>query len=234
MKKQWHKVNEKFTKLSPREMWLIILTGFVLCIMLPFMLLIDSSQKKSEQVKRKNLTLMNHINDLNIKINTLSSAVGKNVNIKLKADIKQYEKRLTNVDKDLALLSDNLINPNAMRSALLSVLTLDKHVSLTSFEVLPVIDIFSDHQTVDTPLTNNNSELNTDNNIDSFLGLYQHTIRVTLNGEYFQLRDYLKRLENSPWLFYWQQFNYRLVEHPLSELRIEIYTLSTEKEFVGV
>ena len=233
MKKQWHKVNDKFNNVSPREMWLIILTGFVLCIMLPFMLLIDITEKKIDNAKQANSTLVNNINDLKININTLSAAVGKNANIKLKADIKQYEKRLTNVDKDLALLSDNLINPNAMRSALLSVLTLQKGVSLTSLEVLPVIDVFSEDQTTETQLTNNNVS-NTSNNTDSFLGLYQHTIRVTLNGEYFQLRDYLKRLEDTSWLFYWQQFNYRLIEYPLSELRLEIYTLSTEKEFVGV
>ena len=116
-----------------------------------------------------------------------------------------------------------------MRSALLSVLTLQKGVSLTSFEVLPVVDIFSNNQ-----FTENIEKEANNNNSDNFLGLYQHTIRMTLNGEYFQLRDYLKHLENSTWLFYWQQFNYRLIEYPVSELRIEIYTLSTEEEFVGV
>ncbi len=232
MKQQWHNINDKFDQLTPREVWLIILTGVVVCIVLPFMLFITNYDEQIKKNQRNNKVLVNNINDLNIQVNTLSSAVGENANIKLKADIQQYEKRIANINDDLLELSEYLINPKEMRSALLSVLTLQKGVSLTSFEVLPIVNVFSVDETSDKSNVEDNAV--PEANIEKPLGLYQHTIRMTLHGEYFKLRDYLLKLEGTSWLFYWQQFNYRLIEHPESELRIEIYTLSSEKEFVGV
>jgi len=36
------------------------------------------------------------------------------------------------------------------------------------------------------------------------------------------------------WKFFWQEFNYQLKEYPVSELEIEMYSLSTKREFIGV
>ena len=64
--------------------------------------------------------------------------------------------------------------------------------------------------------------------------LYRHAIKIKLSGSYFQLRDYLIQLESLSWKFFWQEFNYQLKEYPVSELEIEMYSLSTKREFIGV
>jgi MSHA biogenesis protein MshJ len=55
-----------------------------------------------------------------------------------------------------------------------------------------------------------------------------------LEGQYFDLRDYLSQIENLSWTFFWQRFDYQLGEYPVGQLSIEIYSLSTTSDFVGV
>ena len=66
------------------------------------------------------------------------------------------------------------------------------------------------------------------------LRLYRHGIKIKLQGQYFQLKDYLMQLENLSWKFFWQEFDYQLKAYPVSQLEIEIYSLSTAQEFIGV
>lgn len=232
MKAQWYKLNEKFSQVTPREMWLIILSGIVVCVMVPFMLFVDKNLIEIDKAQKSINKLSRETKDLNLIVKELSAAVDANANIKLKSEIIQYEQRLVKLDEDLFSLTSELINPIAMRSALLSLLKLQKGVSLSSFEVLPAINMIKSESAV-TDKEDDNLE-NNDDKVFKLKALYQHPISITLNGEYFKLRDYLKQLEDLPWTFYWQQFNYKLIEYPISELRFEIYTISTEKEFVGV
>jgi len=66
------------------------------------------------------------------------------------------------------------------------------------------------------------------------IGLYRHRITLKLSGSFFQLRDYLNQLEQLPWKFFWEKFDYKLIKYPKGELQIEIYSLSLKKEFIGV
>jgi len=127
-------------------------------------------------------------------------------------------------------LTTDLISPVQMRYALLDLLKLEKGLSLLSFELLgaqPLLDL-TNNATADGKA---HSLLETNN---STLNLYRHGIKIKLSGRYFDLRDYLSQLEKLPWKFFWQDFNFKLTEYPNSELEIEMYSLGTKQEFVGV
>ncbi len=46
-------------------------------------------------------------------------------------------------------------------------------------------------------------------------------------------KDYLTHLEQLPWKFYWQSFNYEVQEYPTALVRLNIYTLSTSNWWMG-
>lgn len=64
------------------------------------------------------------------------------------------------------------------------------------------------------------------------VNLFRHGIQLQLEGGYFDVYQYLKALEALPRHFYWKGFDYRVVEHPKAAVAMEIYTLSTSKEFI--
>lgn len=64
--------------------------------------------------------------------------------------------------------------------------------------------------------------------------VFRHTMNLTLQGDYFSTLNYLKALENLPWRIHWDSIDYRVTDYPRAETRIQVYTLSFEKDWLGV
>lgn len=223
---QWQEYSEKFNNISVREQYLIIASGLIAIIFIFNALLLEDAFKEKANLQ-KNITKVIKENKASIKnIEALQVSLKTDPDVKLNKDIAVYTKKLKALDHDLSKLTSELITPIQMRQALIKLLKLQKGVSILSFQVLPV-----------TALLSNKAKENKDKSAsatESGLHLYQHGIKIILQGEYFQLRDYLNQLEKLDWKFFWQDFRYQSKEYPLSELEIIIYSLSTSEEFIGV
>jgi MSHA biogenesis protein MshJ len=233
MKQQWQQLSDKFLKLSSREMLLIFISGLVLFFMVPFTLMVEGNLINTKENTRKIAKLTQSNKDLTQNINELTKALTLDPNQVIKEQIANLEQRLTKVDEQLLTLTEELINPIEMRQALIQLLKLQQGVSLLSFKVLPAEPLlFTAQKEPNSDINGVNSATAETEQFAS--GLYRHGIQIKLSGKYFQLRDYLQQLEDLPWKFFWHDFNYQLIEYPKSELNIEIYSLSTNQEFVGV
>lgn len=234
MKAKWQLWSANFLQLKPREQGLIFLCILVVVVFLPFNFFIDGNLIQAAKEEKKITKLKRSNADMKISINEFSLALQEDKNKALKEQITQYEKRLYAIDEKLLTLTEELINPIQMRNALIQLLNLQPGVTLISFEVKPaepmVFENKKDNETVDKPVAETGMVTEHITNA----GLYRHAIELKLTGKYFQLRDYLKQVEDLPWQFFWHNFEYQLKEYPKSELTIEIYSLSTNKEFIGV
>jgi MSHA biogenesis protein MshJ len=236
MKQQWQESSENFLKLTIREQYLILLTGLVAIFFILFYLFIDDKMASNTNASKKIVQLSSSNQSLKISVLELQAALQGDPNEDTRNKIVQYEKKLANIDTKLLTLASDLMSPIQMRYALLDLLKLEKGVSLLSFELLGAKPLLSDP----APNLSSNSvsntsvdTINSNENIAS-LNLYRHGIKIKLSGRYFDLRNYLTQLEKMPWKFFWQDFNFKLTEYPKSELEIEMYSLGTQKEFIGV
>ncbi|QOL26741.1 hypothetical protein LP316_05430 [Thalassotalea sp. LPB0316] len=224
MIQRWQQYCEKFLTITPREKYMIVAVGFVIVTFLPFTLFVEPTllqvNKHKQQIsklKQANGNSRSLINDMELKL-------AQDPNLTVKREIAQYEQNIAAVDEQLLALTSELIDPVAMRSALVSLLNMHRGVSLLSFEVKPAQPL------VLTQITNESEQSTT----SQHSGLYKHEISLRLKGKYFVLRDYLQELESLKWKFFWQSFDYQLVEYPNGELAVTLYSLSTQKEFLGV
>ncbi|MFT5755760.1 MAG: MSHA biogenesis protein MshJ [Alteromonadaceae bacterium] len=230
--KQWHVYTDKFLTISPREQYLILLSGLVLIGFVFFTLAIESKIIESRQLEKniKQLSADNRSQRSNITM--FEQALQTDPNVTLRQQILTYEHKLNKVDAELLTLTSELIDPIQMRYALLELLKVKKGVSLLSFELVGAKKVVTSAATNNE--NNNNASKRETQDSDPSLSLYRHGIKLKLKGRYFQLRDYLTQLESLPWTFFWQKFDYKIKEYPISELEIEMYSLSTKKEFIGV
>ena len=181
---------------------------------------------KQAASKIQRLTSSNH--SLKNSVAELEAALKNNPDEAARKKIAQFEAKLAKVDAKLLTLTSDLINPIQMRHALLDLLKLEKGVSLLSFELLgaqPLLALESQSK---------DEGISVDQQSKVGQNLYRHGIKLKLSGSYFELQHYLQQLELLPWKFFWQDFNFKSMEYPSSELDIIIYSLSTKKEFVGV
>lgn len=224
MKELWQGYSEKFIAISSREQYLILITGFVAVTFIFFSLFIDEKLIRIEKLNKDIRQTTSSNKSAQTTIDILQQSLTKDPNSSVRKQLAQYEKKLASVDNELMLLTSDLINPIQMRYALIDLLKNQQNVSLLSFEVIPAQAVVA---------ANDNTGSDNDDSEQS-LTLYKHGIKLKLKGSYFQLRDYLSQLEKLQWKFFWQEFDYQLIEYPNSELIIDMYSLSTKKEFIGV
>jgi MSHA biogenesis protein MshJ len=243
MHEQWQAYSEKYLTLTIREQYLVLIIGIIVSFMVIFTGFVEDNLALVQTQNTKIIQLSAANKKTASSIVLLDKALLNDPNIAIKQQIDHYEKKLLNVDENLFKLTSDLIDPIQMRHALLALLNLQQGVKLVSFEVMPVEPILLTNTVDDEPteakdkakIDDQSKALITPDLNDSVsLGLYRHSIRLKLTGRYFQLRDYLSQLEDLSWTFFWQRFHYQLLEYPMSELEVEIYSLSTDPEFIGV
>ena len=231
MNKQWKEYCEKYLAISPREQYMVLLTGLVAIIFITHTFFIDDNAKKIVKIEKQIMQISNENRTAKASIILLEDGLSKDPNSELKRQISQYKERLNKADVNLLKLTSDLISPIQMRHALMQLLKTQKGVSLQSFQVVAAepITLASAKPVAKTEGKIADVEPNKQEMV-----LYRHAIKIKLSGSYFQLRDYLTQLEALSWKFFWQEFNYQLKEYPVSELEIEMYSLSTKREFIGV
>ncbi|WP_286262994.1 hypothetical protein [Thalassotalea atypica] len=228
---QLRQYSEKFLQITPREQYLITISGLVVIVLMIFNLYIEPSliaiNKHQKLINDHSASVL--ANEQSIAL--FEEALIKDPNEVTNDRIKLLEKNLANVDKDLLKLTSDLINPVQMRFALMDLLSVQQGVTLVSFQVEPaqalLTPVSSDTMSVNEKISENKQPV-------ALGGLYKHSIKIKLTGKYFKLRDYLQQLEQMSWTFFWQDFDYQLKEYPISELEVTLYSLSTKREFIGV
>jgi MSHA biogenesis protein MshJ len=230
---QWLAYSEKFSNTTPREQYLIIASGLVAIIFILYSLFLEAPIQRVEQLNKQIVQTEQSNKNTQGSIQALEQALSEDPNVALRKQLLQYQAKLGGIDQRLLALTSDLIDPTQMRYALIKLLKLQKGITLLSFNVLPI-----------SAVTKSKINPATDNIATASVGdikaqaqqlrLYRHGIKLKLKGQYFQLKDYLSQVENLSWTFFWQEFDYQLIEYPISELEIEIYSLSTAKEFIGV
>lgn len=234
---QWLTYSEKFNNTTPREQYLIIASGLVAIIFVLYSLFLDEAIQSIEKYNQQISNIEQDIESKSNSIQVLEQALREDPNVALQKELSQYQAKLGNVDEKLLALTSDLIDPIQMRYALIKLLKLQKGVKLLSFEVLPAKPVTENkaepEKTVQTITTETVKE-SIEQSTPKQLRLYRHGIKIKLQGQYFELKDYLTQLEGLSWKFFWQEFDYQLKAYPVSELEIEIYSLSTSQEFIGV
>jgi MSHA biogenesis protein MshJ len=237
MSKLWQEYSGNYLKLTMREQYLILITGLVAIFFIAFYLFIDAKIIENKKSAQQIVRLQSSNQTLKISTVEMRAALQLDPNKDTRNKIAQYEAKLAKIDEKLLTLTSELISPVQMRYALLDLLKLEKGVSLLSFELLGAQPLLSNESSEDEPSKGNQSKEKTANESvepPEGLNLYRHGIKIKLSGNYFDLKNYLTQLESLSWKFFWQDFNFKLTEYPKNELEIEMYSLGTKKEFVGV
>lgn len=230
MKIQWDKYSEQYLTLSLRDQWVLFITGMVVLGMTIFTFFVEENLAAKVKKNKQRIQLTSANSVMAKKIIKLDNTLVIDPNIAINKKISTHKKKLLEVDERLLKLTSDLITPIEMRHALLGLLKLEKSVKLISFQAMPVQVIWLDNSVKNKPSDAKASSSDT----PVSLGLYRHSIQLKLEGQYFDLRDYLSQIENLSSTFFWQRFDYQLGEYPVGQLSIEIYSLSTTSDFVGV
>lgn len=180
-----------------------------------------------------------------------AKAIANDPNADKKRELTRLAQQLRNLDQDLIQLSVGLISAEQLPLALRDVLIQSKNLNLLGMETqapskLPLSEppkIETATKAKKTSQTEQAEKILAESaksqnskkrgSESSGVGLYKHAVKLAIEGEYFAVVDYLESLEALPWKIYWHALDYQVENYPKAKVVLEVYTLSTEKGFIG-
>lgn len=225
--------NQKFSSLAVREKGLIVGAGIFLVIYLPFMLAIEPALKentnKQKQLQRQQL----EISSLNQQVTDLNQALSVNLNEKLEKEIVALEGQMAKLGSQLSDLSSGFIPPDEMNEMLTLMLSQAKKLSVLELRTLPATRVVlnKSKESSDSKKAVEQNGGDKKPTPESY-SLYQHKIKIRVQGSFFALKDYLNKMESMPRQFIVTHFDYTIEEHPRGILELELMTLSTNEKIL--
>lgn len=219
LEKEYKKLSIKFLMLSLREQLLILFCGLVVVILIMYTLFLEPLLDDTKKLQKNSVSAENEISSLVDQVATLSDQLKNDPNNPVRERIDVLTRQIQNITEQLEVQTNNLVPANKMAGMLESVLTGSKGLKLIELQSIAPTPIL-----LEQPKEGEEPEA----------GLYRHGVTLVFEGSYFDIQQYLEKLESLPWKFYWKKFDYIVGDYPMASVQLEIYTLSTNKAFIGV
>jgi len=211
LKAQWQAWADKIAALSQRERILILLTGLVLICAGAIYGWLDGAALRLAQDRVALTTAQRDLEIMDLENLGKQARLARDPDQSVREQLVRVEGDIDRLDAELKAQTVDLIQAHEMPAVLEALLSRS-----TNLHMLALTSV------APQPLMAGDQRIN----------LFKHGIRLKLEGGYFDVYQYLKALEALPRHFYWKQFDYQVQEHPKAVVEMEIYTLSTSKEFI--
>ncbi|CAM4000862.1 MSHA biogenesis protein MshJ [Aeromonas bestiarum] len=211
LKAQWQAWADKIAALSQRERVLILLTGLVLVCAGAIYGWLDGAALRLEQDRVALTTVQRDLEIMDLENLGKQARLARDPDQNVREQLVRVEGDIGKLDAELKAQTVDLIQAHEMPAVLEALLSRSANLHMLALTSL-----------APQPLMAGDQRIN----------LFKHGIRLKLEGGYFDVYQYLKALEALPRHFYWKQFDYQVQEHPKAVVEMEIYTLSTSKEFI--
>jgi len=154
---------------------------------------------------------------------------------------KLLNEKLIRVDQQLASAATGFIPATLMPKVLEQLLDSSTGLVLIKLKNKPVEKITGLDEITDSN-SNSNSESESKNtrekatniSLDDKTDLYRHGVELQLQGSYLATLAYLKQVESLEWRFEWDALSFDIQDYPMGVVTIEVYTYSTERDWIGV
>jgi MSHA biogenesis protein MshJ len=231
----------RFDQLSIRERGLVAGATLGAVLMIWQVAFMDRISSRRFGLRDEMTTLQQSIVTTTAEIDVKS---GASQDREAQAKLKELEQSLAKIDAQLASKSAGLIPPDRMVQVIHDVLKHQQGLKLISLHNQPVMPLnkIGAQPTADAASAREAIEANAsaDGTTEPVVtaahesGPYVHPVELVVEGSYLDVLRYLQALEALPWRFYWKTLDLHSAGYPVNRVRIELTTLSMDKEWVGV
>ncbi len=214
----YSELEKSFNKMTMRERVIMFAALIVCSISITYFWLLDPAfitQAKIEKQLQKNYQSEQVIDN---EIAAIKLRLQQDPLEEINNKIAFSQSTLKQLNMQLEDKLVKFIHAQKMPIALTKVLSKSPGVKISRLKSLPV-KVFNSANT-----SANKSDQDT---------FYQHTLEISLQGDYNAIYQYLLNVERLPEKFYWYSVDYQVSNYPLAEVTIQIYTLSDQRDLVS-
>lgn len=224
------KMADRFNALVVRER-LLLAGALVAALYILFDLIaFGPAQKKANALTANIVTQKKHLDSLKAEETVLAKVLANDPNSRLKKEVDELTAHLSRLDKDIIHMSSGLVPVRQLAVMLQDVLKFSDKLQIQQLSTLVPEKINLNQRKSASPapkIETIKTEPAAGGGIAE-LNLYRQGVKLVVQGSYFQILDYIKHLETTPWRFYWDGLSYKVINYPLAEVELQVYTLSVQ------
>lgn len=225
LKLYWEKLAGKVDDMSLRERVLIFSALAFLLVSLVNALFIDTLLEEQKKLSGHVVRQQEKTKEIQARIEALLQARRNDANSPLRLRLNQVKQQVADGDAYLQGRRDRLVAPEKMADLLRQVLGKNGKLQLVGLQTLTVAPLIE--KTVKPDMAGAAPE-----QMDR--QVFRHGVQITVRGGYPDLLNYLAELERLPAKMFWGMAKLNVVQHPVAELTLTIYTLSLDKTWLQV
>jgi MSHA biogenesis protein MshJ len=245
MNQIWQRIASKIDGFDLRERVLIFLMVVVVLIMLVNVTLLDKQRSKEEELSKQIAQDQSQITGVQAEITSKVASYDRNPDAAKLAQFNQLKEKSEQMQTALQNLQKGLVSPDRMATLLDDILKQNGKLRLVSLHTLPV-SVLNEADTAEDKANLNQSaaqKLN-DKAANSAAGfkdvtprgglVYKHGVELVIEGDYFDMVNYMAVLEKMPWQLFWGKAILAADDSSKLNLTLTLYTLSLEKKWLNI
>jgi MSHA biogenesis protein MshJ len=232
MKDLYKRYAARLDALTERERIAITVAGAALVAFLAYALFLGPDFERRRMLQARMADQDKQIVAAQAQQQELIRALREDPDVAVRARIEEKRGQLAELDSQIAALQRALIPPERMAGVLRQLVGRGQGVQVLSLRNLPAVPI---GQGGAAQPANQTGTAPVPAQLDSSTagGVYKHGVEIVVQGSYFDLLDYVSRLEKQPWQVYWGR-TVLAAEYPKVVVTLTLYTLSLDKSWLVV
>ena len=229
------KLMEKIDAMSIRERG-IILVGVVLVMYTVW----DMLFMQALSIQQKNILTELQINRakhiaLNVENQALIQKLSTNPDAANRDRLESLRTQLATIEADVRESTDFLVSPENMAGILRTILSKSSALELVEMKGLGVSPLFATSNQADSETGEDISDTVVGAQTMGELGnAYKHGLKIIFEGNYGSTLNFMREIESLEWGFFWENIEYEVIEYPTGRVSLTLYTLSLDRDWIGV
>ncbi|MBT9527440.1 MAG: type II secretion system protein M [Rhizobacter sp.] len=227
MKAKWKQLSARFMAMPQRERFLLPGALCFAILMLGHLLLIEPARKQHRLLQAQFNQESNELIVAQTQLKALNTKL-TNPDAELHTQLAELRTQTRAADDQFKQLQSSLVPAHEMSQWLAGLLQAQHGLQLTGLRSLPVSSVADLVAAKAAPAASAASSPS-DSTTPRDTWLYRHGVEVTLRGNYRDLHNYLKTLEQLPRRVYWGELKINAQDSPAVVMTLTVYTISLEK-----
>jgi MSHA biogenesis protein MshJ len=209
----------RFDAMSLRERVLILVTLVVALAFPTFTYLIEPAQQQSAVLTSTLQRLQTEAAEATIDYQLAKALKVQDPNAVLQQQIDTFQAQIEDHLQQQKTRSAALVEPLQMVELLQQILRQHPGVRVMGLSKAPPVSISmakADEASVTTQ------------------GLFRHNLELVLEGGFFEVQGFLKAAEQANKSLFWNSIDYQVGDYPNARVTLQVYTLSSTQEWLGV
>lgn len=229
IKQYWEKVSGKINDLSLRERALIFVAAAFMLVSLVNALLLDPPLAQQKVLSAQIVQQQEKMKEIQSQIEALQQVRRGDENSPMRQRLQRIKQELAASNDYIKKLHDRLVPAEKMPDLLEQVLRRSGNLQLVSLKTLPL-----------TPLMEKDEGKNGAEGAyiapaaaaEGGRKIFKHGVQITVRGSYLDMLNYLVALEHFPSQMFWGAAQMKVIQYPIAELTLTVYTLSLDKDWL--